>query len=455
MSKTFAGGVHPPENKHLSQHEAIRQVAPTQPLIITLRQSLGAPSRPTVSKGQTVLRGELIATAGGFISAALHAPTSGTVGLSRQVIDPVTGAKIEALVIEPDGRDAWHGDCNTERPWRDMSAEDIRAAVAEGGIVGMGGATFPTHVKLTPPKGATIDTVILNGAECEPYLTCDHRLMLEHAAEIVEGLEICMKAVGAPRGIVAVENNKMDAHAALTEAAADLPHVDVVALPVKYPQGAEKQLIKALRDREVPSGGLPADVGVVVQNVATARAIQQAVRWRRPLTERVLTITGDAVEHPGNFSVRIGTSVAGLLESAGLRGDLGKLIAGGPMMGIAQQTTDIYTNKGMSGLLALRDPASMNHNPCIRCGRCVQACPAHLVPSTLSILGEAYEDANLAALDAAFEYGLMDCIECGSCSFICPAERQIVHYVRFLKGERRKKLARERERLAQETAKVS
>ncbi len=454
MSRSFAGGVHPPEHK-TTEHQAVQAVPVTEPLVITLRQSMGAGSKPVVQKGQEVLRGELLASAGGFISASIHAPTSGKIGLPRQVIDPVTGAKIEALVIEPDGRDAWHPDCNTEREWRAMSAEDIRQAVADGGIVGMGGATFPTHVKLTPPKGATIDTVILNGAECEPYLTCDHRLMLDHPAEIIEGLEIFMRAVGAPRGIVAMEDNKMDAHRLLSEAARDLPHIEVIALPVKYPQGAEKQLIKALLDREVPSGGLPADVGVVVQNVATAYATQQAVRWQRPLTERVLTLTGDGLERPGNLLVRVGTSVKRLLEEAGCSDKLGKLIAGGPMMGIAQQTVDIYTMKGMSGLLALKNPALMRHGPCIRCGRCVEACPARIMPSTLSILGESYEDANLEALDAAMEYGLMDCIECGSCSYICPAERQIVHYVRFLKGERRKKLIRERERQAQEASRVT
>ena len=336
-----------------------------------------------------------------------------------------------------------------------MTPEEIRQAVADAGLVGMGGATFPTHVKLTPPKGATIDTVILNGAECEPYLTCDHRLMLSSAGEIVEGLEIFMQATGAPRGVIALENNKMDACQVLKDAAAEVSNVEVVALPVKYPQGAEKQLIKALTGREVPSGGLPADAGVVVQNVATAKAAWDALLWQRPLTERLLTITGDAVEQPGNFSVRLGTSVASLAEAAGLRDDAGKIICGGPMMGIALSTVDTYTIKGLSGLLCLRSPQTFVHGPCIRCGNCVDTCPSGLLPSTLSILGEAYEDGHLAALDQAMETGLMDCMECGSCSFVCPAGRRIVHYIRFLKGERRKKLARERERKSQQQAAVS
>jgi len=416
---------------------------------------MGAASGPLVEKGQQVARGEPIGRPSGFISAALHAPTSGTVKKLTRMLDPVTGTMVEAVEIEPDGEDRWHDGCNAERSWRDMAPEEIRRAVADAGLVGLGGATFPTHVKLAPPKGATIDTIILNGAECEPYLTCDHRLMLSSASQIVEGLEIFMQATGAPRGVIALENNKMDAYQVLKDAAAEVGNVEVVALPVKYPQGAEKQLIKALTGREVPSGGLPADAGVVVQNVATAKAAWDALLWQRPLTERLLTITGDAVERPGNFSVRLGTSVASLAEAAGLRDDVGKVICGGPMMGIALSTVDTYTIKGLSGLLCLRSPQTFVHGPCIRCGNCVDVCSSGLLPSTLGILGEAYEDGHLEALDQAMETALMDCIECGSCSFVCPAGRRIVHYIRFLKGERRKKLARERERRSQQQAAVS
>ena len=362
MARTFPGGVHPPESKGATAALAVRQVKPTRTLVVSLRQSMGAASVPLVEPGQQVARGEPIGRPSGFISAALHAPTSGNVKKLTQMLDPVTGTMVEAIEIEPDGEDRWHDGCNAERSWRDMTPEEIRQAVADAGLVGMGGATFPTHVKLTPPKGATIDTVILNGAECEPYLTCDHRLMLSSAGEIVEGLEIFMQATGAPRGVIALENNKMDAYQVLKDAAAEVSNVEVVALPVKYPQGAEKQLIKALTGREVPSGGLPADAGVVVQNVATAKAAWDALLWQRPLTERLLTITGDAVEQPGNFSVRLGTSVASLAEAAGLRDDAGKIICGGPMMGIALSTVDTYTIKGLSGLLCLRSPQTFVHS---------------------------------------------------------------------------------------------
>ena len=455
MPRPFVGGVHPPESKNATSTLAIQQVAVSPVLVVSLRQSMGAASTAVVEKGQSVTKGELLGRPGGFISAAVHAPTSGTVKSLTTMIDPVTGAPVEAVQIEADGHDAWHPSCNQERPWRDMSPEAIREAVKDAGLVGLGGATFPTHVKLTPPGNARIEMVVLNGAECEPYLTCDHRLMLAHAAEIVEGLEVFMRATGAPRGVIALEDNKMDACEVLRDASAELDHVDVVALSVKYPQGAEKQLIKSLTGREVPSGGLPADVGVVVQNVATAKAACDALRWQRPLLDRVMTLTGDAVDHPGNFSVRIGTSVASLAEAAGLRDDAEKVIMGGPMMGLAMADTDTYTIKGMSGLVCLRSPSAFAHRPCIRCGKCVDVCPSGMLPSTMSTLGEAFEDGQLEALDLAMEANLMECIECGACSYICPSQRRIVHHIRFLKGERRRQLARQRQRDAKEQARIS
>lgn len=455
MPRTFTGGVHPDDAKQATNALAIQQVAVSPTLLVSMRQSMGAASRPKVQKGQKVAKGELIGEAGGFISAAVHAPTSGEVKSLTRMTDPVSGTMVEAVEIAADGQDAWHHSCNQERSWRSMSADEIRQAVAAAGLVGLGGATFPTHVKLMPPKGAKVELVILNGAECEPYLTCDHRLMLAHAAEIVEGLEVFLKAAGASRGVIALEDNKPDALAAMKGAAAKVQGLEVVALKVKYPQGAEKQLIKSLTGREVPSGGLPADVGAVVQNVATAKAACDALRWQRPLIDRVLTITGDGVQRPGNFQVRIGASVASLLQAAGLRDDVQKVIMGGPMMGLALSTVDTYVIKGLGGLLCLRSPAAFKHLSCIRCGKCVDACPARILPSTLCILGEAYEDDNIEALDQAMELGLMDCIECGACSYVCPAERRIVHYIRFLKGERRKKAAKEREKMSKEQAKVS
>jgi len=455
MPRTFAGGVHPPEAKQATRNLAIQQVAVSPALVVSLRQSMGAASTPVVEKGAHVAKGELLGRPSGFISAAVHAPTSGTVKRLTTMTDPVTGAPVEAVEIEADGLDAWHGECNQERDWTAMSPEEVREAVAQAGLVGLGGATFPTHVKLAPPRGATTEWVVLNGAECEPYLTCDHRLMLAEPAAIVEGLQVFMHATGAPRGVIALEDNKMDACEVLKSAAAELENVDVVALPVKYPQGAEKQLIKSLTGREVPSGGLPADVGVVVQNVGTAKAAFDALRWRRPLVDRVMTLTGDGVERPANFAARIGTSVEALLEAAGLRDDTRKVIMGGPMMGLALAGTNTYTVKGLSGLVCLRAPEAFEHRQCIRCGKCVDVCPSGLVASTLSTLGEAYEDGQLDALDQAMETGLMDCIECGSCAYACPSGRRLVHYIRFLKGERRKNLARERERKTQEQAKVA
>jgi len=455
MPGTFSGGVHPPESKEATSRLAIQQVAVSPTLVVSLRQSMGAASTPVVDKGAHVAKGELLGRPSGFISAAVHAPTSGTVKRLTRMADPVTGATVEAVEIEADGEDAWHPECNQERQWRSMSPEDVRQAVADAGLVGLGGATFPTHVKLAPPKGATVEMVVLNGAECEPYLTCDHRLMLAEPEAVVEGLQVFMHATGAPRGVIALENNKMDAYEVLKGAAAELDNVEVVALPVKYPQGAEKQLIKSLTGREVPSGGLPADVRVVVQNVGTAKAAFDALRWRRPLVDRVLTVTGDGVERPANFTARIGTSVEALLEAAGLRDDALKVVMGGPMMGLALATIDTYTIKGLSGLLCMRSPESFEHRPCIRCGKCVDACPSGLVASTFSVLGEAYEDGHLDALDQAMEAGLMDCIECGSCAYACPSGRRLVHYVKFLKGERRKQLAKERQRKTQEQAKVA
>ncbi len=455
MARSFPGGVHPPESKEATRAAAIQSVAVSDTLVVSLRQSMGGAAAPTVEKGRAVAKGEPIGRPSGFISAAVHAPTSGTVSRLGRMTDPATGGEVEAVEIEADGEDRWHEQCNQERDWRSMPPEEIRDAVRDAGLVGLGGANFPTHVKLSPPGKTTIEQVVINGAECEPFLTCDHRLMLAEPEKIVEGLEVFMRATGAAKGIVALEENKADAAQVLRDAAADVDGVEVVTLPVKYPQGAEKQLIKSLTGREVPSGGLPADVGVVVQNAGTARAACEALRWRRPLIDRVVTITGDAVERPANYTVRIGTSVAALLEASGLAEEVGKVIMGGPMMGVALASTDTYVVKGMSGLLCLRDPVTYRHRPCIRCGRCVDACPARLLPSTLSLLGEAYEGGRLESLDEALELSLMDCIECGACAYICPSERRLVHYVRFLKGERRKQAAKEREKKSKQQAETT
>ena len=446
MSKaTFPGGVHPPVNKVAAAMPIEALPLPAR-LVVLMAQNLGAPSRPTVKKGDLVKRGTLIGQPDGFVSSSVHAPTSGTVAGIERVIDPATGRPVDAVAIEPDGQDAWAEGANAPRAWQALGAEALRQAVAEGGVVGMGGATFPTYVKLTPPPGKPVDTILINGAECEPCLTSDHRLMLERTADIVAGMQICMAATGAAQGLVAIEDNKPDAIEAVSAAIRGVEPARVRVLPTKYPQGAEKQLILACLGREVPTGGLPADVGVIVQNVATAAAVAEAVARRRPLTERVVTIAGDAARRPGNFLARIGTPLRTLLEKAEVADGFEGLILGGPMMGKAQFTLDLYVTKGAGGVLAFRKAAVYDHDPCIRCGACVRHCPSYLDPSRLSILGDSFLDGNLDAIDAALEIGLMDCILCGSCAYVCPSHRRIVHLVEMLRAERRKALARQRER---------
>jgi len=450
---TFRGGVHPPSTKWTADKPV--ETLPLPPrLVVPMAQNLGAPAKPVVKKGDAVKRGQKIGEADGFISASVHAPTSGKVAAIESVVDAATGRASEAVAIEPDGLDAWADGTNEPRDWLGLSADEIRQAVAEAGIVGMGGATFPTHVKLAPPRGKTIDTLLINGAECEPYLTCDHRLMLERAAEIVVGMRICMAATGASRGVVAIEDNKPDAIASMEAAVRPADAARVRVVRTKYPQGAEKQLILALLGREVPTGGLPGDVGVIVQNVGTAAAIADALVRRRPLTERVLTVSGDAARRPGNYLARLGTPIGALLARADVAETFEQLILGGPMMGKAQFTTDLYVTKGTTGLLAFRRAAVYDHGPCIRCGACVRHCPSYLNPSRLSVLGEAFLDGDLDAIDAAMDCGLMDCILCGACAYVCPAHRRIVHLVETLRAERRKALARERERERAAAAKL-
>jgi electron transport complex protein RnfC len=307
--------------------------------------------------------------------------------------------------------------------------DEMRKRIQEGGLAGLGGATFPTHVKLTPPKEKKIDTLIINGAECEPYLTADHRLMLEKSEDIVKGVEIIAKILNVDRIIIGIENNKKDAAQKLSDTIQSLnKKMEVMLFPVKYPQGAEKQLIKAAIDREVPVGGLPMDVGVVVSNVGTAKAVFDAVAWNKPLISRVVTVTGDAINEPKNLEVRIGTGFQEVVEyCGGLKDNAMKVIMGGPMMGIAQYSLDVPVVKGTSGILILSDKVAHQpkEDPCILCGRCVDVCPMGLLPTTLARLSE------FDRLEEAEEKGILACIECGSCSFICPSNRYLVHYIRF------------------------
>lgn len=431
MAKTFRGGVHPDDRKRYTSAKAIEAAPVPGKVIIPTRQHIGAPCTPVVKAGDMVKKGQVIAEAQAFVSSPVHASISGKVLEIGEYPHPVFGF-CPAVVIESDGEDAWAEGLPLSRDWQALEAGEIREIIRLSGVVGMGGATFPTHVKMAPPPEKTIDTFILNGAECEPYLTADHRVMLEAGARVVTGMLISMKALGVDKGYIGIEENKPDAIAAMRQAAAG-SGIEVVPLKTKYPQGAEKTLIKVVADREVPSGGLPMDVGVVVQNVGTVVAIADAVEKGLPLVERVTTVTGGAVTEPKNLLLRIGTTFAQAIElCGGFKEQPVKLIMGGPMMGMAQCRIDVPVIKGTSGILALSaaDIAAGEEKPCIRCGRCVQACPMGLVPSMLSLLGQRglYQTAKE-------EFDLLDCVECGSCVYVCPAKRNIVHYVKYLKAE--------------------
>ncbi len=407
-----------------------------------LRQALGAPAEPIVKVGDEVGRGQKIGEANGFVSVPVHASIGGKVTAVSRFPHPLGGEQ-DAIVIEGEGDDSWHESVQPRENVEALSGDDIKNIVREAGLVGLGGAAFPTHVKLSPPESKPIDTAILNGAECEPWLTADHRLMNERPEGILRGLELITRALGCERGIVGIESNKLDAVESMRRALSPGSNIKVVALQVKYPQGAEKQLISAILGRRVPAGGLPMDVGVVVQNVGTSLAVYDACRHGRPLVERVVTITGTPLSRPTNFAARIGTLLSGLVDEAGgLDGDTAKVVSGGPMMGITQFTLDVPVIKGMSGVLFL-GPDEIDvlpPEPCIRCGHCVHACPMKLLPTTIEKLVMAER------IDQAVATGLNDCMECGSCAYVCPSRRRLVHYFKFGKylAYQRKKAALEK-----------
>ena len=439
------GGVHPKYNKMLSQNSPISEMSLPSLLKVTMAQHLGAPAKPIVAKGDTVLRGQLIGEPAGFISAAVHAPTSGTVK-AVAAAGTATGSTAQAIDIEPDGEDRWIDSITPRENWEALEPKALIDIVAAAGIVGMGGAGFPTHVKLSPPPGKSIDTLIINGAECEPYLTADHRLMLANADRIQAGAQILRKILGCKTVRIAIEDNKPDAIAAMNNALeGDGGDVAVVALSTEYPQGAEKQQIYAVTGKEVPSGGLPMDVGTVVGNVGTALAVWDAVVNGRPLIERVTTVTGMPVGKPGNVLARIGTSYADLVEFCGGTTSVpARVVSGGPMMGFAQSSLDITTTKTTSGILLL-PPSSVSQfssMPCISCGRCVDACPTYLMPAELSQMLEAEE------YETAEEYNVLDCIECGCCAFVCPAHRPLVQHIRQGKAKVALKRRQEKDKAA-------
>ncbi|RKZ34913.1 electron transport complex subunit RsxC [bacterium] len=429
MGITFKGGIHPPENKHFTENKSLEKIDAPEVLYVPLSQHIGAPANPIVKKGDEVKMGQKIAEASGFISANIHSPVSGKVK-SIEDIPHFLGSYSPAVVIENDGEDTPAEELEPHTDWENLPPEEFAKIAGEAGIVGMGGATFPTQVKLSPPKDKKIDTVILNGAECEPYLTADHRLMLEYPQHIIEGALMIKYALGAKRLIMAIENNKPDAIEIMRKTIGG-DDIEVAELKTKYPQGAEKQLINALTGLEVPSGGLPFDVGCYVQNVGTAKAIRDAVIDGIPLVERVVTVSGLATENPGNFLVRIGTPISRLLEIVGTTTEVGKVIMGGPMMGIAQWTLQASVTKGTSGVLFFPAEQSKigDETACILCANCVDICPARLLPTSIA------HNAKYGKFNIADRLGANDCIECGSCAFICPANINLLQYIRWAKAE--------------------
>ena len=381
--------------------------------------------------GDKVKIGQKIGEAQAFVSAPVHSSIAGTV---KQIVSlpSSTGSNTMTIVIESDGSNEIHEDIKPKGKLHSLSKEKILEIIKEAGITGMGGAGFPTFVKLSPPPEKTIDTIILNGAECEPYLTADHRLMLESSKKIVFGLKAMMKAVGVRNGYIGIEDNKLDAIETMEKAAMNEPHIEVVVLKTKYPQGDEKRLINAATGRIVPLGGLPMDVGVIVNNVGTAFAVADAIETGMPLIERIVTITGSAVKEPKNLIVKVGTSFKEIIEQCGgYKQKPGKIISGGPMMGIAQYTDEVPVIKGTSGILVLNEKEAHIPNPqtCIRCGKCVDICPVNLQPLFIS------QFSMKRMYDEAEDYQALACIECGSCSYICPSKRPLLHSIRMAKKE--------------------
>jgi len=430
----FKGGVHPNGGKELSCDKEIQKAPLLDKYTVILQQHIGAPPKLIVKKGDEVKAGQLLATAGGFVSAPVHAPTSGTISAILDVPGAM-GANMKAVEITADGKDDFESAIEPIQNWKDEDGDKLKQRIADAGIVGMGGAAFPAFVKLSPPPDKTIDTLILNGAECEPYLTADHRLMLEDTTALLEGAAMIAKVLNVTNIIIGVEKNKLDAIKKLQANASEYG-IKIQPLRVRYPQGAEKQLIFATTGRKVPAGGLPMEVGCVVQNIGTAVAVKEAVMDGIPLIERVTTVTGTPVVNPCNWKCKIGTPISKMLEfSGGIKSQPAKVILGGPMMGFAQKNLDVTICKNSSGLLLLshKEITQYASEPCIRCGRCVEACPMNLLPATISSATEN------EMFDMAAEYNVMDCMECGSCSYVCPARRPLVQHIKLAKQEIRNK----------------
>ena len=423
---TFMGGIHPYDGKDLSKDKPMKAVLPKGDLVYPLSQHIGAPARPIVAKGDHVLAGQKIAEAGGFVSASVFCTVSGTV----KSIEPrrvVTGDNVMSIVVENDQRYE-EVEYPPVKPLEELSGEEIINLVKEAGVVGMGGAGFPTHVKLSPKEPDKIEYVIANCAECEPYLTSDYRRMLEEPDKLIGGLQVILRLFPNAKGVLAVEDNKPDCIKLLTEMTSDEPRITVKKLKTKYPQGSERQLIFAVTGRAINSSMLPADAGCIVDNVDTVVAVNRAVREGKPLMNRIVTVTGDAIANPQNFIVRIVTNYHELIEEAGgFSKEPEKIVSGGPMMGFGIFDLDVPTTKTASALLCMSKDEVGEPSACINCGRCVEACPSRLVPTLLSTYSEHYD------MEAFEKHDGMECCECGCCSYVCPAKRQLTQAIKSMR----------------------
>ncbi|WP_082030803.1 electron transport complex subunit RsxC [Thiolapillus brandeum] len=436
---SFSHGVHPPAHKDGTAQMPIRRLPFPPQLILPLGQHIGAPAKALVSKGQEVVRGQPIASAAGAVSVPLHAPATGQV-LRIESVPTSRGTREPAIILNVYEASTQEVLWQQPRHLDGMSRDALLQAIQDTGLVGLGGAAFPSHIKLRIPDDKRVDTLVINGCECEPYLTCDHRIMLECPDDLIRGIQLAMQASGTRQAIIGIEDNKMDAVNLLAEHLKDIPHISVQAVETKYPQGSEKMLIKSLLDREVPAGGIPADIGVVVNNVGTMAALGQLLPRGEGLIERVITVTGPGIERQGNYRVPLGTPIGFILEQAGYEGGANEFILGGPMMGPAVSSLDTPITKGTSGLLVLNEPQVRKESrprwACIKCGHCVSACPMHLNPAWLGQLAAAGEYARMSE-----SANLEHCFECGCCSYVCPSNIPLVQYFRIAKAINREQAA--------------
>ncbi len=434
--KTFSHGIHPAEHKEITADKPIRRIRFAPTMIIPLAQHRGAPAVALVKPGQEVVRGEPIAEAGGFVSVPMHAPVTGVVKSIDELVPTAEGPKTPAIIIHTYEAATQQVLYDNPRDLNTMTPQELAQAVQDSGMVGLGGAAFPSHVKLLPPKGKKIETLVINGCECEPYLTCDHRVMLEQTDKLISGIRMVMKATGALCAIIGVEDNKLDAVEHIRSMLPEESGISCEAVETKYPQGAEKMLITSLLGMEVPSGGIPADIGVAVYNVGTLAQMGDLVPQSRGLIERVVTVSGHNVEKPGNYLVPIGTPLRFLLEQAGANLESTEVVMGGPMMGMSTASLDVAITKGVSGVVVFRKPdtdlAQRQVYPCIKCSACLDACPLHLNPAMLGQLAgvRRYEEME-------GDYHLNDCFECGCCSYVCPSNIPLTQYFRIAKAVNR------------------